>query len=78
VIDTNRDRLASLAASLKENDAYRLVLDQMRLDALEALAACPATDADQIREHQATVRVIDDMDRRIDLLVRQPKAMNIP
>lgn len=74
----DRSQLAAQASSLKENDAYRLVLAQMRLDALEALATCPATEADTIREHQATVRVIDDMDRRIDLLVRQPKAMNIP
>lgn len=67
--------LAQLAQSLRDNEAFQLALTNMRSSALEGLVRTPPTDAEAIRDHQAKVRVIDELRGDLDAFIRsgQPK-----
>lgn len=67
--------IAQLAQSLKDNEAFQLALTNMRSSALEGLVRTPATDVEAIRDHQARVRVIDDLRGGLEAFIRsgQPK-----
>lgn len=71
------DQIAHEAQSIKDNEAFQMAIGAMRRDAIEALIAVDATDADKIRDHQATVRVVDELRSSLEALIRkgqQPRA----
>lgn len=72
---TDKEQLAHEAQRLKDNGALQGALKDLRSEALEGLVRAPATDAEAIRDHQATVRVIDDFLARIEAIIRngQPR-----
>lgn len=72
--------LASLAASLRDNEAFQEALTRNRNDALEGLARTPATDTEAIRDHQAMIRTIDNIRSSLEQFIRSgrpPKASGI-
>lgn len=72
------DQLASLAQSLKDNEAFQTALDDIRDDALEALATMPRDDEAAFYTKQATVRVVDDIRGNLDLFIRSGKSAKPP
>jgi len=71
------EQIALAAQSIKDNEAFQMALGAMRRDAIEALVSVNATDADKIRDHQATVKVVDELRANLDALIRKgqpPKA----
>jgi len=69
---------ASLAMSLRDNEAFQEVLDIARSDALEALATLKIADADAFYTHQATVRVVDSIRSDLDAFIRAGKPAKPP
>jgi hypothetical protein len=71
-----KDQLASLAASLRDNEAFQFALDNQRSSALEALAVVSVLDVEAINKHQATVRVVDEIRADLDRFIRsgQPRV----
>lgn len=71
----DKEQLASVAQALKDNEAFQEALAALRSEALEALARTPATDTEAIRDHQTTVKVVDELRGRIDAFIRngQPR-----
>lgn len=72
------DNLASQAMSLRDNEAFQQALDNLRNGALEALVRAPATDADAIRDYQATVRVVDELRGDLDGFIRSGAPRKAP
>lgn len=72
------EQLATLAASLRDNEAFQLALTNQRSDALDALARVAATDVEAIRDHQATVRVIDNLRDDLDGFIRSGQPRKAP
>jgi uncharacterized protein YeeX (DUF496 family) len=70
--------LASLAQSIKDNEAFQAALDGMRSDALESLARAIATDADKIRDLQARIRVVDELRGNLEDFIRQGQPKQKP
>lgn len=70
------DQIAQQAMSLRDNDAFQLALDGIRINALEALIRADANDALAINKHQATVRVVDELRANLEGFIRsgQPKT----
>jgi len=71
------EQIAREAQNIKDNEACQMAIGAMRRDAIEALIAVEATDADKIRDHQATVRVVDELQSNLEALIRkgqQPRA----
>lgn len=62
------------ARSLLENDAFLKALTDIRANALDGLVAVHATDADSIRQFQATVRVVDDIRQSLKFQKDSAKA----
>ena len=69
------EQLASLASSLKDNEALNLALDNARNGALERLATTEPTNTVAILANQAVVKVIDELRGDLDQFIRsgQPK-----
>ena len=65
-----KEQLASLAHSLKDNEAFQQALNDQRSGALDALATIRADDILGIQEHQATVRVVDGIRANLDQFIR--------
>jgi hypothetical protein len=63
------------AQNLRDNAAFTASLAAIRIHALEGLVRTPATDTEAIRDHQAKVKVVDDLLSNLDALIRagQPK-----
>lgn len=72
------EQAAQQAMSLRDNEAFQSALNSLRTDALEALARCPATGADAIREYQATIRVVDSLREKITDAIRAGASRNPP
>ena len=71
------EQIAREAQNIKDNEAFQMALGAMRRDAIEALVSVNATDVDKIRDHQATVRVVDELRANLEALIRKgqrPKA----
>jgi hypothetical protein len=68
-------QLAHEADNIRQNEAFQKALDAMRSHALEGLVRTPATDTEAIRDHQARVRVVDDLRGHLEAYIRagQPK-----
>jgi hypothetical protein len=71
----DKSQLAAEAQRIKENEALQLALSHMRSEALEGLASADPTNTEDIRNHQATVRVIANFLARIEATIRdgQPR-----
>jgi hypothetical protein len=69
------EQLASLASSLKDNEAFQLALDNARNGALERLAVTEPTNTVAILANQAVVKVIDELRGDLEQFIRsgQPK-----
>lgn len=70
--------LGALAQSLKDNEAFQAALDGIREDARDKLGTVLATDADTIREHQATIRVVDQIRGNLGQFVRSGRPPKPP
>lgn len=68
--DDEKQRLAAEAQRLKDNEAFQAALSGLRLDALEGLARAQATDIETIRDHQASVRVVDNLRGNLEAFIR--------
>lgn len=68
-------QIAHEADNLRQNEAFKRALDAMRSSALEGLVRTPATDTDAIRDHQAKVKVVDDLRGHLEAFIRagEPK-----
>lgn len=71
-------QLASLAQSLKDNEAFQEAIDMTRSNALEMLAIIPASDIEAIQKNQATVRVVDDIRANLEQFIRSGTAAKAP
>lgn len=76
--DEDRQRLAAEAARIRENEAFQAALSAMRDDALKGLVNAPADDANTIRDHQAKVRVVDELRSSLEMFVRNGEAKRKP
>lgn len=64
--DLENIRLAYLEAErLRNEPAFQAAMIQLRKEALEALVSADPTNADDIRDAQATVRAIDGLATKI-------------
>lgn len=61
---------ASLAQSLRDNEAFQEALNTIREDARDKLGAVDPNNADAIREHQATIRVVDELRGNLEQMIR--------
>ncbi len=61
---------AQMAMSLRDNEVLQDAFAMLRANALEALATASPTDADAIRQYQATIRVVDELRDHLDGLIR--------
>lgn len=70
------EQLASLAQSLRDNEAFRLVLSNQRANALEQLATMRRDDEQAFYAAQAIVAVMDSIKGDLEQFIRagQPKA----
>lgn len=76
--DMAAEHLAIEAATIKNNEAFQKAMSTMRNEALEGLARTPATDAEAIRDHQATVRVVDELRSALDAYIRRGQPRKAP
>ncbi len=76
-----QERRAQEARNLKENEIFINALAKLRSQALEGMVAADATDANQIRDHQAMVRAIDGLTYAIEVVILEgvkPPANVLP
>jgi hypothetical protein len=64
------DQLASLAQSLKDNEAFQGALAQIRANALERLATLPHSEAEAFYSAQARVAVVDELRDNLEQFIR--------
>lgn len=69
-------RIVSEALSLEANEVFTTEFEKLRTEALMGLVNASATDAETIRDCQATIRAIDDIRAKVRLLAltNAPKA----
>ncbi len=72
------EQIAQQARSIKDNEAFQLALGAMRRDAIETLVSVQATDANKIRDLQATVRVVDELRAHLDAFIRKGRPPKAP
>lgn len=72
------DQLASLAQSLKDNEAFQAAMNTIRTDALELLATLPREDEARFYSLQATVKVVDDLRGNLEQFIRSGKPEKPP
>lgn len=65
--------LAAEAQRMLDNEAIQAAIAHIRAEALDGLVSASPTDADAIREHQATVRVVDAFTARIARMISDGK-----
>lgn len=65
-----KDQLASLAMSLRDNEAFQKALEAQRTRARDALVAIDAADTLGILRLQATVKVIDELREDLEQFIR--------
>lgn len=65
---------AQMAMSLRDNEILQEAFSTLRSNALEALAKADPTDADGIRQYQATIAVVDELREHLDGLIRSGAA----
>jgi hypothetical protein len=66
----DKSNLAAEAKRIIENDAAQHVLTLMRANALEQIIMTNPTDADEIRQHQCMVKVIDEFFGSLEAFIR--------
>mgnify|MGYP001548180724 FL=1 len=64
------EQLASLASSLRDNEAFQLALDNARNGALERLTTTEPTNTVAILANQAVVKVIDELRGDLEQFIR--------
>ena len=71
-----KEQLASLASSLKDNEVFQKVLDNIKADAIEVLCSVDADDKNTLLKAQAMVNVVDAICETLALNIREgePKA----
>jgi len=71
-----KEQLASLASSLKDNEVFQKVLDNIKADAIEVLCSVDADDKNTLLKAQAMVNVVDAIRETLALNIREgePKA----
>lgn len=72
------EQTASLAQSLKDNEAFQLALTNIRDEALNALATMPRADEAAFYSAQARVAVVDDIRGNLDQFIRSGAAKSPP
>lgn len=72
------EQLASLAQSLRDNEAFQAALDSQRSSALEALAVMSRDDVERFYSMQVTVRVIDEIRADLEQFIRSGKPKTPP
>lgn len=72
------EQIASLAQSLRDNEALQMALDGQKQEALDALATIRADDVLGIQKHQATVRVVDGIRADLDRFIRSGQKRGAP
>jgi hypothetical protein len=68
------EQLASLAMSLRDNEAFQAALDSIRSGAIDALISVNADDKNSLLKAQATVGVVDDIRGNLDQFIRSGAA----
>jgi hypothetical protein len=66
----DKGQIAREAQNLWDNEVFQLALTNMRSVALEGLVRTPATDIEAIRDHQARVRVVDELRSNLGAFIR--------
>lgn len=71
-----KEQLASLAHSLKDNEAFQQALNNIRAGAIEMLCSVDADDKNTLLKAQAMVNVVDAIRETLALNIREgePKA----
>jgi hypothetical protein len=64
------DQLASLASSLRDNEAFQESMANMRDEALERLATIQYDDRDGFYTNQAIVKVVDGIHENLEQMIR--------
>ena len=72
------EQIASLAQSLKDNEAFQMALNGQRASALDALATIDASDTLGILKHQAVVKVVDDIRADLEQFIRSGQKRGAP
>lgn len=72
------DQLASLAMSLRDNEAFQQALTNTRTDALETLVLVNPAEHDQIIGLQATVKVVDNIRGNLEQFIRSGATKKPP
>ncbi len=72
------EQLASLAQSLRDNEAFEAAMTTMRDDALERLATMPRSDEEAFYLNQAIVKVVDDLHAQLEQFIRSGKPKTPP
>lgn len=67
------DQLASLAMSLRDNEAFQRAMSVMRDEALEKLASIPYEARDEFYTNQAIVKVVDGIHENLEQMIRSGK-----
>jgi len=72
------EQIAIEANTIKTSQVFQMALDAMRSEALEGLARASATDSEAIRDHQAKVRVVDDLRGSLEAFIRKGQPAKKP
>lgn len=72
------EQIASLAQSLRDNEAFQMALNGQRASALDALATIDASDTLGILKHQAIVKVVDDIRADLGQFIRSGQKRGAP
>jgi hypothetical protein len=72
------DQLASLAMSLRDNEAFQHALNLTRENARDGLCQANASDAQTIMHFQAIVTVVDDIRGNFEQFIRSGKPTKPP
>lgn len=72
------DQAASLARSLRDNEAFQQALRNIRDEALNALATMPRADEAAFYSAQARVAVVDDIRGNLDQFIRSGQPTKPP
>ncbi len=69
---------ASLAQSLKDNEAYQEAMTTIRTNALDTLATVKRDDEAAFYTAQATVKVVDDLRDNLEQMIRSGQPQKKP
>lgn len=74
----DKAQLAREAQNLRDNEIFQFALDAMRSEAIQGLVSAKPTDAEAIRDHQAKVRVVDELRGSIEAFIRNGLPKKTP